>query len=125
MMALLNDIADTGSVNKAEYKALLIMLNPFAPHMTEEIWELQNFGGMLNETKWVTYDPDKCVEATVEIAVQLAGKIKARIQVPADAGKDEILAQAKADPAIAALIAGKTIIKEIVVPGKLVNLVVK
>ncbi|MDY2611595.1 MAG: leucine--tRNA ligase [Oscillospiraceae bacterium] len=125
MMALLNDIADTGSINHAEYKALLIMLNPFAPHMTEEIWEQQGFGGMLNQQKWVGFDPEKCAEATVEIVVQLAGKIKARLHLAADSSKEEVLAAAKAEPAVAALIQGKSVVKEIYVPGKLVNLVVK
>lgn len=125
MMALLNDLADTGSVNRAEYKTLLILLNPFAPHITEEIWEQQNFGGMLNQQKWVSFDPAKCVEATVEIVVQLAGKIKTRLHLPADSDKDAVLAAAKSDPAVSALIEGKTIVKEIYVPGKLVNLVVK
>ena len=104
---------------------MLILLNPFAPHMTEEIWEQQGFGGMLNQQKWVGFDPEKCVEATVEIVVQLAGKIKARLHLPADSSKEAVLAAAKADPAVAALIDGKTIVKEIYVPGKLVNLVVK
>lgn len=125
MMTLLNDIADTGCVNRGEYKALLIMLNPFAPHITEEIWEQQGFGGMLNQQKWVSFDPEKCTDATMEIVVQLAGKIKARLHLAADSSKEEVLAAAKADPAVAALMEGKTLVKEIYVPGKLVNLVVK
>ncbi len=125
MMTLLNDIADTGCVNCGEYKALLIMLNPFAPHITEEIWEQQGFGGMLNQQKWVSFDPEKCTDATMEIVVQLAGKIKARLHLAADSSKEEVLAAAKADPAVAALMEGKTLVKEIYVPGKLVNLVVK
>ncbi len=125
MMALLNDLADTGSVNRAEYKALLILLNPFAPHITEEIWAQQDFGGMLNQQEWVSFDPAKCVDATVEIVVQLAGKIKTRLRLPADSGKEAVLAAAKSDPAVSALLEGKTIVKEIYVPGKLVNLVVK
>ena len=125
MMALLNDLMDTGHVNRAEYRTLLILLNPFAPHMTEEIWEQQGFGGMLNEQKWVSYDPAKCVEETMEIVVQLAGKIKARPSIAADSSKEEVLAAAKQHPSVAPLIDGKTVIKEIYVPGKLVNLVVK
>ena len=73
------------------------MLNPFAPHMTEEIWEQQGFGGMLNQQKWVGFDPEKCAEATVEIVVQLAGKIKARLHLAADSSKEEVLAAAKAE----------------------------
>ena len=125
MMALLNDLMDTGHVNRAEYRTLLILLNPFAPHMTEEIWMQQGFGGMLNEQKWVSYDPAKCVEETMEIVVQLAGKIKARLSIAADSSKEEVLAAAKQHPSVAPLIDGKTVIKEIYVPGKLVNLVVK
>ncbi len=125
MMALLNDLMDTGHVNRAEYRTLLILLNPFAPHMTEEIWEQQGFGGMLNEQKWVSYDPAKCVEETMEIVVQLAGKIKARLSIAADSSKEEVLAAAKQHPSVAPLIDGKTVVKEIYVPGKLVNLVVK
>ena len=101
------------------------MLNPFAPHITEEIWEQQGFGGMLNQQKWVSFDPEKCTDATMEIVVQLAGKIKARLHLAADSSKEEVLAAAKADPAVAALMEGKTLVKEIYVPGKLVNLVVK
>ena len=85
----------------------------------------QGFGGMLNQQKWVGFDPEKCAEATVEIVVQLAGKIKARLHLAADSSKEKVLAAAKAEPAVAALIQGKSVVKEIYVPGKLVNLVVK
>ena len=124
LMTMLNEFYDKG-VNKAEYKTFLALLNPFAPHMTEEIWEQQGFGGMLNQQKWVGFDPEKCAEATVEIVVQLAGKIKARLHLAADSSKEKVLAAAKAEPAVAALIQGKSVVKEIYVPGKLVNLVVK
>lgn len=125
MMALLNDIYDNKSINKKELRDLLIILNPFAPHITEEMWELQNLGGMLNQQKWVSYDESKCVDSTVEIVAQINGKIKARIMIAADASKDEMLAVAKSDPTISQELSGKNIVKEIVVPGKLVNLVVK
>ena len=125
LMALINEIADRKSVNRQELKTFLLLLNPFAPHITEEIWEAQNFGGMLNQQAWPTYDEEKCVDATVEIAVQICGKIKARINVPADAGKEQLLEIAKADATIAAILEGKSIVKEIVVPGKLVNIVAK
>lgn len=125
MMALLNDIYDNKSINKKELRDLLIILNPFAPHITEEMWELQNLGGMLNQQKWVSYDESKCVDSTVEIVAQINGKIKARIMIAADASKDEMLAVAKNDPTISQELSGKNIVKEIVVPGKLVNLVVK
>lgn len=125
MMALLNDIYDNKSINKKELRDLLIILNPFAPHITEEMWELQNLGGMLNQQKWVSYDESKCVDSTVEIVAQINGKIKARIMIAADASKEEMLAVAKNDPTISQELSGKNIVKEIVVPGKLVNLVVK
>ena len=125
MMALLNDIQAKGSITKGEYKTLLLLLNPFAPHVTEEIWENQNFGGMLNQQSWPTYDESKCVDATVEVVVQVTGKIKARLQMPVDITKEHALAMAKENEAVAALIAGKTIVKEIYVPGKLINLVVR
>lgn len=125
MMALLNDIYDNKSINKKELRDLLIILNPFAPHITEEMWELQSLGGMLNQQKWVSYDESKCVDSTVEIVAQINGKIKARIMIAADASKEEMLAVAKNDPTISQELSGKNIVKEIVVPGKLVNLVVK
>ncbi len=125
LMTLLNDISDHKSINKAELRTLLILLNPFAPHITEEIWEVQNLGGMLNQQAWVSYDEAKCVDATIEIVAQVNGKIKARILVPADASKEQLLAIAKENPAVQGSVEGKTVVKEIVVPGKLVNIVVK
>ena len=125
LMALINDISDHKTISRKELKTFLILLNPFAPHITEEIWEAQNFGGMLNQQSWPAYDEAKCVDATVEIAVQICGKIKARMDVPADASKEQLLEIAKADATIAAILEGKTIVKEIVVPGKLVNIVAK
>ena len=125
MMALLNEIGETGAVNRAEMKTLLILLNPFAPHMTEEIWENLGFGGQIAHTKWPVYDEAKCKDATVEIVVQVNGKIKAKLQVPADLGKDDALSMAKEEPKVAEVISGKNIVKEIYVPGKLVNIVAK
>ena len=125
MMTLLNEIYDAGSITRAELRTLLILVNPFAPHVTEEIWEQMQFGGQISGQSWPSYDEAKCVDSTVEIAVQLAGKIKARIQVPADITAQDAIAAAKAEPAVAALIAGKQSVKEIYVPGKLVNLVYK
>ena len=125
MMSLLNDISDTGAINRAEYRDLLIMLNPFAPHMTEEIWQLQNMGGMLNATQWVSYDEAKCKDSTIEIAVQVCGKIRARITIPADTDKDTVLSLAKENATVHSFIDGKQIVKEIYVPGKLVNIVAK
>ena len=125
MMSLLNEIEAVGSINKKEYRDLLVMLNPFAPHITEELFEEMGFGSPITSQSWVTYDPEKCVDATVEIAVQLSGKVRARIQVPADIEAADAIALAKADPKIASAIEGKTIVKEIYVKGKLVNIVAK
>ena len=120
MMSLINEITANGRINDAEMKSLLIILNPFAPHITEEMYNSLGYG-ILNEAQWVTYDEALCVDSTVEIVVQLCGKIKARINVPTAADKDELLKLAK--EAIAKSLEGKTIRKEIVVPGKLVNIV--
>ena len=125
LMSLLNDIQGSGSINRAEFKTYLILLNPFAPHMTEELWQQAGFEGMLNEAEWPKYDEAKCADSTVEIAVQVNGKIKARINVAADISAPDAIAAAKADGAVAAAIEGKNIIKELYVPKKLVNIVVK
>ena len=125
MMSFLNEIYEKKSITKGELRDYLLLLNPFAPHMTEEMWQLAGFDGMLNTHAWPKYDEGKTVDAAVEIAVQICGKVKARLMVPTGADKDAVLAAVKAEPAVAALLAGKTIVKEIVVPGKLVNLVVR
>ncbi|MCH5324040.1 MAG: leucine--tRNA ligase [Eubacterium sp.] len=120
MMTLINEINSVGRINRAELKSLLTILYPFAPHISEEMYNNLGFG-ILNEGEWCSYDEALCVQQTVEIVVQICGKIKARINVPAAAEKDELLALAK--EAVADLLDGKTIKKEIVVPGKLVNIV--
>ena len=125
LMSLLNDIQGSGSINRAEFKTYLILLNPFAPHMTEELWQQAGFEGMLNEAEWPKYNEAKCADSTVEIAVQVNGKIKARISVAADISAPDAIAAAKADGAVAAAIDDKNIIKELYVPKKLVNIVVK
>ncbi|MDE6005055.1 MAG: leucine--tRNA ligase [Oscillospiraceae bacterium] len=125
MMALVNDIYATGKINQAEYKTLLILLNPFAPHMTEEIYEICNFGGVLNQQSWVNYDENLCIDETVEIVVQVNGKVRAKLNISVNAEKEEVLAQALADSRIAEAVAGKNIIKQIYVQNKLVNFVVK
>ncbi|RPF48455.1 leucyl-tRNA synthetase [Hydrogenoanaerobacterium saccharovorans] len=125
MMALLNNLTDTGKVNKAELRAFLVLINPFAPHLAEEMWQVLHFGGMLNQQKWVTYDEAKCKESTIEVVVQINGKIKARLNVAADITAEDAIAAAKQDAAVKAAAEGKNIVKEIYVPGKLVNIVVK
>ena len=123
VMTLLNQIYDKGSVNRAELKDLLLIVNPFAPHVTEEIWQNMDFGGMLNEAEWPTYDEAKTVDDTVEIVLQVMGKVRSRIVIPVDMPKDEVIALAKEDEKIKELIDRKQIKKEIYVPGKLVNIV--
>nr|WP_319488285.1 leucine--tRNA ligase [uncultured Caproiciproducens sp.] len=126
LMALMNDISDVGSITKDEFKAFTILLNPFAPHVTEEMWEVMNFGnGMACQQEWPAYDEAKCTEDTVEIVVQLNGKVRAHLKVAVDIAKDAAIAVAKADEKVAAELSGKTIVKEIYVPGKLVNIVAK
>ena len=125
LMSLLNTIQGTGCITREEFKTFIILLNPFAPHITEELWVNNGFEGMLNEAKWPTYDEAKCVDSTVEIVVQINGKIKARLNVAADISSDEALALAKENDTIKNEISGKNIIKELYVPKKLVNIVVK
>ncbi|MCM1330584.1 MAG: leucine--tRNA ligase, partial [Ruminococcus sp.] len=124
MMSLLNEVSDFGSINKAEMKTLLILLNPFAPHITEEMYN-KIFGGILNEQEWVKYDEKLCVDSEIEVAVQVNGKIKAKIMISAEAEQAEALTAAKADPAVVSAIEGKSVVKEIYVKGRLVNIVVK
>ncbi len=125
LMSLLNSIQNTGRITRGEFKTYLILLNPFAPHMTEELWQQAGFDGMLNEAEWPTYDEAKCADSTVQIAVQVNGKIKARIDIPADISADDAIAQAKQNDAVVSAIGGDTVIKELYVPKKLVNIVVK
>ena len=125
MMTLLNDIYDAGSITKKEFRDLLILLYPFAPHISEELYQVIGCEGVLSEQEWVTYDEAQCVDDTIEIVVQINGKVRAKLEIPADAEKDAVLAQAAAEPKVSEAIAGKTIIKQIYVPKKLVNFVAK
>lgn len=126
LMALINDITAVGSINKKELSIFSILLNPFAPHVTEEMNQQCALGDdIIAAQKWPEYDESKCVEATVEIAVQVNGKIKAKINIPADCDNEIALNAAKADANVAKLIDGMNIVKEIYVKGKLVNIVVK
>ena len=125
MMTLLNDIYDAGSITKKEFRDLLILLYPFAPHISEELYQVIGCEGVLSEQEWVTYDEAQCVDDTIEIVVQINGKVRAKLEIAADAEKDAVLAQAAAEPKVAEAIAGKTIIKQIYVPKKLVNFVAK
>ena len=126
LMALMNVIAEKGSINKAELSVFTMLLNPFAPHVTEEVWSEMKLGeGMVTEQTWPKYDESKCKDDVIEIVVQVNGKVRARLCVAADIQKDDAIALAKAEDRIAAEINGKNVVKEIYVPGKLVNIVVK
>lgn len=126
LMTLLNNIYDAGEINRAELRTLLILVNPFAPHVTEEMWATLGYGEMLaKDAKWPTFDAAKCVDATVEIVVQICGKIRAKLNVPAEISAEDAIALAKEEERVAAEIAGKTIVKELYVKGKLVNIVAK
>ena len=125
MMTLLNEIYNVGSITKKEFRDLLIILNPFAPHVTEELYQMIGCEGVLDEQEWVTYDEALCKDDTIEIVCQINGKVKSKLTIPTDAAKDDVIALAKADEAIVKATEGKNIVKEIYVPNKLVNLVVK
>ncbi len=126
LMALINDITATGAITKEELRIFTILLNPFAPHVTEEVFEICKLGnGIVAEQKWPEYDESKCKDETIEIVVQVNGKIKAKLNIPVGAEKDSVLEMAKSDANVAKAIDNMNIIKEIYVPNKLVNLVVK
>ena len=126
LMTLLNKIYEIGKINRAELKTLIILVNPFAPHVTEEMWANCGYGEMLaKDAKWPSFDEAKCIDSTVEIVVQINGKIRARLSVPTDIESDKAIALAKNDEGIADALEGKNIIKEIYVKGKLVNIVAK
>ena len=125
MMGLLNEIDAAGSLTRADYRTLLILLNPFAPHITEELYQVMGYEGVLDEQKWVEYDEALCVEDSVEIAVQVNGKVKARFNAPVNCDKEELEKLALDLPEVKSLTDGKTIVKKIAVPNKLVNIVVK
>mgnify|MGYP002600190452 FL=1 len=125
LMTLLNDIYNKGSINNAELKTFVTLLNPFAPHVTEEIWAVQNYGGMLADGHWVDFDEAKCIDDEIEIVAQINGKVRAKLMIPAEIDSAEAIELAKKDPAIAAAIEGKNVVKELYVKGRLVNIVVK
>ncbi len=125
LMTLLNAIYAKGSINKAELKALLLLTNPFAPHVTEEINDAVFGDGMLATAQWPCYDEAKCVDETIEIVVQINGKVRAKLNVPAEIEAADAITMAKSDEKIAAEIAGKTIVKELYVKGRLVNIVAR
>lgn len=125
MMALVNEFYKANSVNKAEYATLLLLLNPVAPHMTEELWEMIYSDGRIYQQSWPEYDEAKTIESMVEIAVQINGKVKATVKVALDEDEASVKEKAHAIPTIADLTAGKNIVKEIYVKGRILNIVAK
>ena len=122
MMALINDFYKKNAITKGEFKTLITLLNPVAPHITEELWQIAGFEGRVYETTWPEFDEAKTVESTVEIAIQINGKTKGTLAIGKDDAKDDVIAKAK--EAIADKLTGN-IVKEIYVPGRIVNIVMK
>ena len=125
MMATLNTIYDIGSITKSELRVFAKLLSPFAPHIAEEVYSLVGGEGLVSVSEWPVYDESKCEDDVVEMPVQVNGKVRSLVKVSKNASKEDIIAAVKADDKIAAAIEGKTIVKEIVVPGKIINIVVK
>ncbi len=125
LMSLVNEFYKKGSVTRGEYKTLLILLNPFAPHITEELFEMMSFGGTLSASTWPTYDEAKTIDQTVEMAVMIGGRVRAKIMVPADMAEEDIKNTALSDETVRSALSGKNVTKIIVVPKKLVNIVAK
>ncbi len=125
LMSLLNEVDDAGGVTRDEYRTFLLLLNPFAPHITEELWQKAGFEGQIAHAAWPVYDEDKCKDAQIELAVQVCGKVRGHFVAAADVSAAQAIAAAKQAEGVAALLEGKTVVKEIYVPGKLVNLVVR
>ena len=125
MMAFINDVYEYGSLTQDELVTFIKLLNPFAPHLTEEMWSNMNGEGFLSLAKWPEYDEAKTVENSIEIAVQINGKLRSTITVSKTISKDDAISVAKSDAKIAEALDGKTVVKEIFVPGKIVNIVVK
>ena len=125
MMALINDIYEVGSLTREQMMTLARLLSPFAPHLAEELWETLGGEGLCTLAAWPEWDDAKTVDSTIEVAVQINGKVRATVELPLNCPREEAIALAKADPRIAAQIEGKTIVKEISVPNKIVNLVIR
>ena len=123
LMSYLNDIEQKGSITAGELKAFLLLLNPMAPHLTEELWQQCGFGGMIVDQSWPSYDEAKTVESSVEIPVQVSGKLRGTIVIERGEAQASVVEKAKAK--VAGYLEGKTVVKEIYVPDKLVNLVAK
>ncbi len=125
MMSLVNEFYKQGSVTKGEFKTLLVLLNPVAPHITEELWQMLGEEKRVYQQSWPVFDEQKTIEDTVEIAVQINGKVKANLSIALDEKQEEVQSKAMELPGIKALLEGKTVVKVIYVPGRILNIVVK
>lgn len=125
MMSLVNDFYSAARVTKGEFRTFLMLLNPVAPHITEELWQLNGFKGMLHQQKWPAWDESKIIEDVIEVAVQINGRVKDVVRVPRDSAQDTVKEAAMAADIIARALEGKTVVKEIYVPGKIYNIVAK
>ena len=125
MMTLVNEMFQQGSVTRGELRTLLLLLNPVAPHITEEMWQNQGFGDPIHHQKWPTWDEEALKKTEVEIAVQVCGKVRGRIMVPADMTREQAEKELPENPEVQKILAGKTVMKVIFVPGRLLNIVAK
>lgn len=125
LMSLLNDFNSHGKITAADFKTFLILLNPVAPHITEELWQLCGFEGMLHESKWPVYDEEKTIEEQIEMPIQINGKVRGTIMVPVDSTEDMIKGKIRENQNLMRYLEGKQIVKEIFVKGKIYNIVVK
>ncbi len=125
MMSLLNEFTKKGSITRAEFKTFLTLLNPVAPHITEELWALAGFEGRVYQSSWPSFDEALCVEDTIEIGVQVNGKVRGTVSLLKEEAQEDALAKAKEVEGVKKFMEGKTIVKEIYVPGKIINIVVK
>ena len=125
LMSLVNEFYKRNEVTKGEFRTLLLLLNPIAPHITEEMWQLTDFSGRLYQQPWPVFEEAKTIESTIELPVQINGKVKVNILVSPDEAQDSAVEKAKADETLSHLLEGKTIVKTIYVPGKILNFVAK
>ncbi len=125
MMTLVNEYYDLGRITAGDFKALLLLLSPVAPHICEEIWQNQGYGGFIHQMPWPGFDAAFLTANEVEIAVQVNGKVRAKLMVPSDLGKDAGEEELPKKPEVQALLEGRQIVKYVFVPGRLLNLVVK
>lgn len=125
LMTLLNEFRDRSSITREEFKTYLILLNPVAPHITEELWEVMGYEGYLHNASWPKYDEEKTKENIIELPVQINGRVRGTISIEATATQEQVLLQAKSNESIKKFIENKAIVKEIYIPGKICNIVVK